>query len=215
MPRGECIQEASSGKSPTLDPVTRIIAGDLGGRRLAVPAKGTRPTTDRVREALFSRLDHADALRGMRVLDLFAGSGALGLEALSRGAASVVLVEANAGAARVLADNVRELGVGAAAIVVRERVAAYLARTVERFDVVVIDPPYDLPAAELNGVLGALPEVLAPDALVVLEGSTRAPAPTWPSVLDAYDVKDYGETRLHYAELVPESGGDDEIASAS
>ncbi|WP_084077785.1 16S rRNA (guanine(966)-N(2))-methyltransferase RsmD [Demequina sp. NBRC 110057] len=183
--------------------MTRIIAGELGGRRLAVPGKGTRPTTDRVREALFSRLDHSDALHGARVLDLFAGSGALGLEALSRGAASAVLVEASSGAARILQQNVRDLGVGARAQAVREKAAAYLGRAPGPFDLVVIDPPYDLPAAEVDAVLAALPAVLAPDALVILEGSTRASAPTWPEALDAYDTKDYGETRLHYAEVRP------------
>lgn len=182
--------------------MTRIIAGALGGRRLAVPSKGTRPTTDRVREALFSRLDHADALRDTRVLDIFAGSGALGIEALSRGAASAVFVEANTAAARVLQHNIRDLGLTARAQIAREKAAPYLARAAGAFDLVLIDPPYDLPAAEVDAVLAALPALLAPDALVVLEGSTRAVTPSWPAALDAYDAKDYGETRLHYAELV-------------
>ncbi|WP_084102724.1 16S rRNA (guanine(966)-N(2))-methyltransferase RsmD [Demequina sp. NBRC 110051] len=187
--------------------MTRIIAGELGGRRLAVPPKGTRPTTDRVREALFSRLDHADALRGTRVLDIFAGSGALGIEALSRGAVSAVFVEASTAAARVLQQNLRDLGLATRAQVAREKALPYLARAAGEFDLVLIDPPYDLPAAEVDAVLAALPPLLAPDALVVLEGSTRAVVPTWPATLDAYDVKDYGETRLHYADVRPEQPG--------
>ncbi|GMA34389.1 RsmD family RNA methyltransferase [Demequina litorisediminis] len=155
-----------------------------------------------MREALFSRLDHSDVLRGARVLDLFAGSGALGLEALSRGAASAVLVEASAGAARILQQNIRDLGLGSRATAVKEKASPYLARTVETFDLVVIDPPYDLPAADVDAVLAALPPRLADDAVVVLEGSARAAQPAWPAGLERYASKDYGETRLHYVQTV-------------
>lgn len=185
--------------------VTRIIAGQWGGRRLQVPAKGTRPTTDRVREALFSRLDHSGVLTGAKVLDLFAGSGALGFEALSRGASEVTLVESGAPAVRVLQTNVRELGAGGQARVVREKVAPFVARsaaTTPGFTLVLIDPPYDLNPDEVDAFLEGLPALLAPQATVVLEGSTRARAPQWPAALEVLTSKDYGETRLFYAEHV-------------
>ena len=106
--------------------MARIIAGTHGGRTIAVPSKGTRPTTDRVREALFARLDHYDLIDDAAVLDLFAGSGALGIEASSRGAARVVLVEADRRAAQVCRDNVARLGM-ANVTVTQPKVASYLA----------------------------------------------------------------------------------------
>lgn len=179
--------------------MTRIIAGDLGGRRISVPPRGTRPTTDRVREALFSRLDHQDVLRDARVLDVFAGSGALGLEALSRGARAATFVEAAGSAARVLQGNVRELAVSARVRVVKEKALPFLTRSLEEWDLVLLDPPYDIPAAHLAAVLGALAPRLADDAVVVLEWSTRAPALEWPAGLAVERERDYGETRLHWA----------------
>ncbi|MDN4481331.1 16S rRNA (guanine(966)-N(2))-methyltransferase RsmD [Demequina muriae] len=179
--------------------MTRIIAGDLGGRRIAVPPRGTRPTTDRVREALFSRLDHQDALHGARVLDLFAGSGALGLEALSRGATSATFVEAAASAARVITANAKELATTDRARVVKERALPFLARTTDQWDLVLIDPPYDIAAEDLAAVLEALAPRLAADAVVVLEWTSRAPQLTWPPGLVIERERDYGETRLHWA----------------
>lgn len=179
--------------------MTRIIAGELGGRRISVPPRGTRPTTDRVREALFSRLDHQDVLRDARVLDVFAGSGALGLEALSRGARSVTFVEAAGSAARVLQGNVRELAVGEHCRVVKERALPFLTRSADVWDLVLLDPPYDIPAADLTAVLNALAPRLAPDAVVVLEWSTRAPELGWPDGLTVERQRDYGDTRLHWA----------------
>lgn len=182
--------------------MTRIIAGTLGGRRITVPPKGTRPTTDRVREALFSRLDHANILRGAQVLDLFAGSGALGLESLSRGAAAATFVESAPQAARVLQANIQELGMGGRAALVRERVLPFLRRgsPSSKADLVFIDPPYDIPRGDLADVLGALEGALSPDATVVVEWSTRAPIPDWPHFLTAVARKQYGDTVLHYAE---------------
>ena len=180
--------------------MTRIIAGELGGRRIAVPPRGTRPTTDRVREALFSRLDHDDALRDARVLDAFAGSGALGLEALSRGAAHATFVESAAPAARVLQANARDLGVGERARVVKERALAYLTRATETWDVALLDPPYDIARDDLAQVLEALAPLLAPHATVVLEWSSRAGDAPWPAGIEAVRDKDYGETRLHWGE---------------
>lgn len=196
--------------------MTRIIAGTLGGRRISVPPNGTRPTADRVREALFSRLDHADALRGAHVLDLFAGSGGLGIEALSRGATHATFVEANGGAARVLQANIRALGVVAQTTVVRERVRPYLQRggPAVKVDLVFADPPYDIPPDELAQALAALVPALASAAVVVVEWSTRAPMPDWPAGLVPVASKDYGETVLHYADFEPadqQSEPDDQV----
>ncbi|WP_062299837.1 16S rRNA (guanine(966)-N(2))-methyltransferase RsmD [Demequina maris] len=179
--------------------MTRIIAGRWGGRRLAVPPRGTRPTTDRVREAVFSRLDHGDHLRGARVLDLFAGSGALGFEALSRGAAHATLVEADARAVGVLRSNARDLSAGADARVVKERVRPFLSHDAEPWDVILLDPPYDIVPGELAAVLESVGERLAPGGVVVLEWASRAGAAPWPASLAPVASKAYGETAIHYA----------------
>src|SRR5699024_5144382 len=139
--------------------MTRIIAGQFGGRALAAPrGADTRPTTDRVREAIFSRVESLLDLAGARVLDLYAGSGALGLEAVSRGAGFVVLVERDRRTAQVLAANVASLGVRERARVVSERVDRVLERGPEDgpFDLVLLDPPYPLAEQELRHSLGLL-----------------------------------------------------------
>jgi len=182
--------------------MTRIIAGEFGGRKLTVPKAGTRPTTDRVREAIFSRLDHADALRGARVLDLYAGSGALGIEALSRGAAEVTLVESATPAVRVVEGNIRELGLGTRATVVRERVLPYLERTSKTFTLAFLDPPYDIAEGDLVAALVALVPRLEEGSSVVLEASTRKGLPEWPAGLQLMQSKAYGETTVHFAERV-------------
>jgi 16S rRNA (guanine966-N2)-methyltransferase len=186
--------------------VTRIISGAAGGRRLQTPRGArTRPTSDRVREALFSRLEHLDTLAGARVLDLYAGSGALGLEAASRGAASVLLVDADRTAARVARGNAAVVALPG--VVVRED-------TVERVllagpgggggpvDLVFLDPPYDLTEAALGDALALLVVHgwLAPDALVVVERSTRSPEPRWPARLSPAGERRYGETRMWFAD---------------
>ncbi len=136
--------------------MTRIIAGAAGGRRLVVPPSGTRPTTDRVRESLFNILTARIALRGISVLDLYAGSGALGLEALSRGAASAMFVESDQRVAAVLTRNIATVGLLGATLR-RGTVAAVLSAERESpVDLVLADPPYDLPAAEIEAVLAAL-----------------------------------------------------------
>jgi 16S rRNA (guanine966-N2)-methyltransferase len=179
--------------------VTRIIAGRAGGRRLAVPPKGTRPTSDRVREALFAALDHDPGLAGTTVLDLCAGSGALGLEALSRGAAHALFVESDRGAAAVLRRNIAELGLPGA--VVRAAAAAtVLAGPADRpCDIVLVDPPYELPDAEIAGWLtaGAAHGWLAAEATVVVERSVRSAAFPWPEPLHALRERRYGDTVLH------------------
>ena len=182
--------------------MTRIVAGSAKGRTLAVPKSGTRPTSERVREALFSRLDHMNVLEGATVLDLFAGTGALGLEALSRGAARATLVEKASAAARVATANVRATGLSAR--VVTADVRAYLgARSGEALtgevDLVFIDPPYDIAEEDMAPVLSALAPWVGPDSLIVVERSTRAPAPTLPPFLVLEDTRAWGETVAYFA----------------
>ncbi|MCV2393983.1 16S rRNA (guanine(966)-N(2))-methyltransferase RsmD [Actinotalea sp. M2MS4P-6] len=179
--------------------MTRIIAGLAGGRGLTVPPRGTRPTSDRVREALFSRLEHLDVVDGARVADLYAGSGALGLEAASRGAAHVVLVESAGPAVAVCRRNVAALGL-AGVRVVADRVLPWLQRGDETFDLVLLDPPYDLADAALGDVLVALVPHLDPQGVVVVERSTRSGRPPWPATWRELDERRYGETTVWFAE---------------
>lgn len=182
--------------------MTRIVGGSVGGRRLAVPATGTRPTSDRVREALFSRLEHLGVLDGARVLDLYAGSGALGLEALSRGAASAVLVDSSRTAVAVCRSNASVLGFAEQVTVIGRKVEQLLAgRAPTRTSTLVfIDPPYQL---RVETVLRALvrPGWLASDAVVVLEQSSRAGEPSWPAGLEPDGSKVYGETTVWFARV--------------
>jgi 16S rRNA (guanine966-N2)-methyltransferase len=181
--------------------MTRIVAGSAGGRTLQVPPQGTRPTSDRVREALFSRLDHRGVLQGARVLDLYAGSGALGLEAASRGAASVTLVESARVAADVCRRNIAALGFGDRVVVVVERVERFVVRpAVEPWDLVLLDPPYNLPDDDLSIVLDALEGAVVCDAVLVVERSTRSPEPPWPPGVERVDDRSYGETRVWFAQ---------------
>lgn len=181
--------------------MTRIVAGAARGRRLKVPAgERTRPTSDRVREALFSALEsRLGSLVGLRVLDLYAGSGALGLEAVSRGAAYALLVESDPAAVRTIRDNVAAVGFSGV-----EVVAASVERTLARsasqpFDLVFADPPYTMTSDDLTGVLNALTNGwLAPDALVVVERPRRGGPVVWPSGLVGERNRQYGETMLWY-----------------
>jgi 16S rRNA (guanine966-N2)-methyltransferase len=183
--------------------LTRIIAGAHGGRRLAAPAGATtRPTSDRVREAFFSALESMTDLTDARVADFFAGSGAIGLEAISRGAAYALLVESDARAARVIRDNIVSLRVGAAARLVTGKVAQVVAAPPEGgpFDVVFADPPYAVTGAELTEMQEKLLAGgwLAPDAVVILERATRGGALTWVDGITAERSRRYGETTLWY-----------------
>jgi 16S rRNA (guanine966-N2)-methyltransferase len=183
--------------------MVHLIAGSAGGRRLTVPAgTATRPTSARVREALFSRLAHWDALAGAAVLDLYAGSGALGLEAASRGAGSVELVERDRGVARVAAGNAQRLGLTAARVR-PESASRYLAGApTAPFDLVLADPPYTLGQGELADVLALLaaPGWLSAQALVVVERSRRSGEPSWPAGLRRLSEQRLGDTTLWYAE---------------
>lgn len=181
--------------------MTRIVAGSAGGRTLQVPARGTRPTSERVREALFSRLEHLDIVADARVLDLYAGSGALGLEAASRGAASVTLVEASKPAADVCRRNAATLGLDARVTVVTDRVERFVERPpAAPWRLALLDPPYDVGEAALGAVLTALVRALDEQAVVVVERSTRSPEPSWPAGLARFDERRYGETTLWLAE---------------
>ncbi len=184
----------------------RIIAGTARGRRIATPpGDGTRPTSDRVREALFGRLEHLDAIADARVLDLYAGSGALALEALSRGAASALLAEAGRRAADVIRANISELGFDAE--VRHAKVAQVLAGPPPHtMHLVLIDPPYAVAEEEVAELLSMLAGRgwLEPEAVVLLERSTRSASPNWPAGLHPLESRVYGETSLWFAEYLPQ-----------
>jgi 16S rRNA (guanine966-N2)-methyltransferase len=203
----------------------RVVAGRLGGRTLrAVPGAATRPTSDRVREALFSIL--GERVRDAAVLDLFAGTGALAIEAMSRGARSAVLVEQAPRAVAVIRANLEALGLTEVATVRRTKAEAYLrsgagsraspgspgspgppssrASADGPFDLVFLDPPYAMPVGTLAGLLARLAgEALAPGATVVVETSSRAEPPPWPAPLRAEGSRRYGDTTLHLAVVEP------------
>ena len=168
----------------------RVVAGEFRGRRLQAPrGRSTRPTADRVREALFSMLGDVS---GARVLDLYAGSGALGIEALSRGAASAVFVERDAAAVAAIRRNLEAVGAGAADVR-RQDVLRFLAAAKDRFDLVFADPPYDS-ARRLSAPLSAaLPAVLDENALIVTEASKRTPLEL---TLPLARERTYGDTRI-------------------
>lgn len=186
--------------------MTRVIAGSAGGRRLAVPPAGTRPTSDRVREALFSALDSEWRARGIAwsevgVLDLYAGSGALGLEALSRGASQAVLVERSRAAAGILRANVATVDLPGAVVLTRD--VGQLPATPPPGDpatLVLADPPYEIPASEVARILAALLEAgwIAPDAVVVVERPARDVASPLPDSWTEDRRRAYGDTVLWY-----------------
>jgi len=183
--------------------MTRIIAGTHGGRRLIAPAGAqTRPTSDRVREAFFSALDTMVDLSGARFVDLYAGSGAVGLEALSRGASHALLVEAETPAARVIRDNIVTLRVGTSARLITARVGQVLSAEPEGgpYDVVFADPPYAVTDDEVADVQHELigNGWLGPDAVVVFERATRGAPLTWVDGITAGRSRRYGETTLWY-----------------
>ncbi|QKV75494.1 16S rRNA (guanine(966)-N(2))-methyltransferase RsmD [Amycolatopsis sp. Hca4] len=182
--------------------MTRIVAGTAGGRRLKVPPKGTRPTSERVREALFNALETAGELDGSRVLDLYAGSGALGLEALSRGAADALFVESDRRAVDVLRGNVAALGLGGT-VRAGQVEAVVAAPAPSAFDLVLADPPYAVDAAALGSVLAALGAGgwLAASALVVVERAARDGEPDWPPGFEPTRTKKYGDTAVFWAEF--------------
>lgn len=197
--------------------VTRIIAGSARGNPLKVPpGERTRPTTDRVREAFFSALaawaqgmespaEHQ--LAGIRLLDLYAGSGAIGLEAASRGADEVVLVDSYRPAGTTIKRNAAAIKVADRVRVQISDVRGYLAGSPQRrFDVIWADPPYALPGDELDALLVRISGGwLADDGLVVVERDARDPEPHWPDDFSERWSRRYGETKLYYARRTPPS----------
>jgi 16S rRNA (guanine966-N2)-methyltransferase len=180
--------------------MTRLISGVAGGRRLKVPPSGVRPTGDRAREGLFNSLGTLVDLEGAAVLDLYAGSGALGLEALSRGARTVVFVESSPKVLPVLRANLASVGLPGGRVLAGSVPTVVGGAPPTRFDVVLADPPYATPAEEVQDVLRALVagDWLAPGAIVVVERSSREDAWEWPTPLDALRDRRYGEALLRY-----------------
>lgn len=174
--------------------MTRIIAGTAKGRRLEVPSGGTRPTSDKIREAIFSRLESWNALDGVRVLDLFAGSGALALEALSRGAQRAVLVDSSPKAARIAKKNASLVGFGRVVQVIPSAAKTYLGTVHGQFDLVFIDPPYQMTESELAEVLTALQPSLHRDATVIIERDAKSPQPTLPEGMELFSDRRWGDT---------------------
>ena len=183
--------------------MTRVIGGEAGGRRLAVPrGVSTRPTSDRAREGLFaSVLSELGPLAGKRVLDLYAGSGAVGLEALSRGAGHVLLVESDARTAAVIKSNVAAVGLDGATVVTdrTERLLTRPPDPPDRYDLVFADPPYAVSAAAVTRVLTLLGGGwLSGDALVVVERATRSGPLEWPPGYLPGKSRRYGEATFWY-----------------
>lgn len=210
--------------------MTRIIAGSAKGRTLSVPPRGTRPTSDRVREAVFSMVDARRDLEGLFVLDLYAGSGALGLEALSRGATHATLVDSDRAAVATIARNASALALSGARTQ-RSGVRDYLSlgpdgsgpgglrsggepESAPRFDVVFVDPPYALDTDEVEADLVALVTGgwLADDAFVILERASRSDAPRWPNGFDVAVDKVYGDTRVILAHWSGSAAPAEEVA---
>ncbi|MEV6108812.1 16S rRNA (guanine(966)-N(2))-methyltransferase RsmD [Streptomyces sp. NPDC051940] len=183
--------------------MTRVIAGTAGGRRLAVPpGNGTRPTSDRAREGLFSTWESLHGpLTGLRVLDLYGGSGAVGLEALSRGAAHALIVEADARAVRTIRDNVRGLRLpGAEVRAAKAEQVITGAPPAQPYDLVFVDPPYAVTDDAVREILLTLRTEgwLTDDALATVERSTRGGEFHWPGGFDALRSRKYGEGTLWY-----------------
>jgi 16S rRNA (guanine966-N2)-methyltransferase len=197
--------------------MTRVIAGIAGGRRLAVPpGTTTRPTSDRAREGLFaSLLSELGSFGGARVLDLYAGSGAIGLEALSRGADHVRLVESDARAAAVIKANIAAVALPGATLAV-DRVERLLSRppadkedkdSKDRYDLVIADPPYAVTEEAVTRVLTLLEAGwLAADALVVIERATRSGPIDWPPGFLPGKSRRYGEATFWYGWYGSEAG---------
>lgn len=187
--------------------VSRIVAGTAKGRRLKVPSRGTRPTSERVREAVFNALESRGELRDARVLDLYAGSGALGLEALSRGASEALFVENDRKAVEILRTNVAEIGLGGwirsgtVEVVLTQEIPA------APFDVVFADPPYVFDNSRIAGMLTALAKGnwIVDDGLVVIERGRRAGEPEYPPGFEHLREMRHGDTAVYWAEFVTSS----------
>jgi len=193
--------------------MTRIIGGDLRGRKLKVPEVQTRPTSSRVREAIFSSVEHAvSGLSDLRVLDLFAGSGALGIESISRGAAEAVLIEKDLRAADTLHSNIESLGLKTARVVITDAIEETSKSSSRgKFDVVFIDPPYELVDERVDVLLGQLVKNgwLADFALLVVERGAKSKV-IWPKTVEELRQKFYGDTTIWYGQYLEEAVANDE-----
>lgn len=182
--------------------MTRIIGGQAGGRRISTPGgPHTRPTTDRVREALFSAVEAwCGSLQGLRFLDLYAGSGAVGLEAWSRGAGVVSLVESDRRTARLIYENAKLLGFSRVHVVTNGVTPTLSRAPSAPYDVVFMDPPYPLDDETVAAQLGLLLAHgwVVPGAMVVVERASRSPEPIWPQGMTDTRSRKYGETTLWY-----------------
>ncbi|MFM5905639.1 MAG: 16S rRNA (guanine(966)-N(2))-methyltransferase RsmD [Micrococcales bacterium] len=185
--------------------MTRIIGGIAGSRKLVSPAKSTRPTSDRIRESIFNRLESRDLVSDAEVLDLYAGTGALALEALSRGAKNAVLVENNRQAAAVCEQNSKLVvkALDSERVFVQFRVFIqpvknFLASDGKTYDLVFIDPPYEVTNEEITQNLEALVSHLKPAATVVVERSSRSGEPEIPSAYELAETKGYGDTNVFW-----------------
>ena len=181
--------------------MTRIIGGVLGSLRLNGPAKATRPTSDRVKESIFSILESRGAIQDARVLDLFAGTGALGLEAASRGARSVTLVERDPAAAKVCDENLKQVteglsksGLKSDVRLVRGDAKSYLKKS-GPIDLVFVDPPYGMGRNEILDLMGALR--LSDPGIVVMERPGKEDAPTHPD-FSLEKENSYGDTKVFF-----------------
>jgi len=182
--------------------VTRIVAGSAGGRHVHTPrSAATRPTSERVREALFSALEaELGTLDGVRFLDLFAGSGAVGLEAVSRGAAEAVLVERDRRNAALIRRSAHELGLPGVTVIGGTVLAHLQTADPRPFHIVFCDPPYAVPATTITGLCRLLVERewVTPAGLVVLERARHDAEPQWPDGLSALRSRRYGDSMLWY-----------------
>jgi 16S rRNA (guanine966-N2)-methyltransferase len=187
--------------------MTRIIGGTAGGRRLETPrGQTTRPTSDRVREALFSAIEaRTGSLDGLRFLDLYAGSGAVGLEAWSRGAGVVTMVEQDRRTASLITRNATALGFAKARVIASSVATVLAAPPAAPYDLVFSDPPYPMPDEDVAADLAALVAQgwLVPGALVVVERAAKRSQVTWPEGIGEDRTKRYGETALWYGHATP------------
>ncbi len=187
--------------------MTRIIGGVAGGRRLQTQrGMQTRPTSDRVREALFSSIESwCGSLTGLRFLDLYAGSGAVGLEAWSRGAGIVTLVEQDRRSGTLIRENAKAIGFSGADVILSSVATALRRPPVAPYDIAYLDPPYPLDSDQVDADLATLAELewLVPGAMVVVERSSRSDAPVFPEGFTDLRERRYGETTLWYGHAAP------------
>lgn len=181
--------------------MTRIIAGTARGKTLQVPKHGTRPTSERVRESLFSMLEHEGAVRGASVLDLYAGSGALALEALSRGATDAVLADISGPAVQAARRNVRRCGFDNQARVLKSDAIRFLEGTDQTFDLIFLDPPYDISPLTLTDVLDRVTTIVEASGTVVLERSRRGHAVTTFGGLEVTKERVWGDTAAWFLKV--------------